>query len=167
MKSRVLIIFFVIFTIAGGLPFPAFAASCQPPPMIVGDFYNFDRAHVVFVGTVTDVYNPHPEIHTGTEEYDTITFDMIRVLKGDTGDGTIRTGHDSGGFVKFEMGETYLVYAFGGIRDVGQCTPPILLSNASSLTIHEIVNYYYILILLIGISITILGIILWRKRKRR
>ena len=146
------------------MPFPAFA-SCGSPPIIGADFYNFDNAHVVFVGTVTDIYNPHPEIHTGIEEYDTISFDVIRVLKGDVCDGTIRTGHDSVGYNQFKVGESYLVYAFGGIRDVSQCTPPILLSDASTLTIHEIVNYY-VLILLIGVIVTIIIIVkIWRKRR--
>lgn len=163
MKTRFLIVIFVIF-FAEFLPIPA-SASCGSPPLIGSDYYNFEKASVVFVGTVTDIYNPHPEIHTGMEEYDTITFDVIRILKGDTGDGTVTSRHGSTGYDEFEIGKLYLVYAFGGIRDVSQCTPPILLSDASTLTIHEIVNYY-VLILLIGVIVTIIIIVkIWRKRK--
>ncbi len=160
MKTKLLIpvmIFGIMF-----FPIPAHA-SCSAPPVIGAEFYNFERAHVVFVGTVIDIYNPHPDIHPGTEEYDTITFDVTRVLKGDVGDGTVRTGHDSVGYGKFEIGKSYLVYAFGGIRDVSQCTPPILLSAESVLTLHE--AGYYIPFVLIGVIAIVPVVIVWRKRK--
>jgi len=144
------------------LPIPAFA-SCAAPPLIGAEFYNFDRAHVVFVGTVTDIYNPHPDIHTGTEEYDTITFDVIRVLKGNVGDGTVRTDHDSGGYNKFEIGKSYLIYAFSGIREVSQCTPPILLSGESTLTLLD--AQYYIPFVLAGMIVIFVSVIIVRKRK--
>lgn len=156
----------MIFTMIYGFvffPIPAHA-SCVAPPIIGAEFYNFEKAHVVFVGTVTDIHNPHPEIHPGTEEYDTITFDVIRVLKGDVGDETVRTGHDSVGYREFELGETYLVYAFAGIREVSQCTPPIILSSKSTPTIHE--SGYYLPYVLVGLVAVVLNVIIWRKRKK-
>lgn len=163
MKTRHLIIFAMIlgFTVIA-IPIPAHA-SCAAPPLFAAEFFNFDRAHVVFVGTVTDIYNPHPEIHTGTEEYDTITFDVHRTLKGDAGDGTVRSGHDSAGYRGFEVGNTYLVFAFGGIRDVSQCTPPILLSGADVPTLLE--ARYYLTFIAIGVVAIMAFVIIRRKRR--
>ena len=161
MKIRILII---LIMICGFVFFPdPVSASCAAPPTIGAEFYNFEKAHVVFVGTVTDIYNPHPEIHTGTEEYDTITFDVLRVLKGDIEDGTVRSNHDSGGYRGFEVGETYLVFAFAGIREVSQCTPPILLSDAYVPTLLE--AEYYLPFVAIG-SGTIMAFVIIRRKRR-
>ena len=162
MKTRLLTIIIVLSMVFVFFPIPVFA-SCGTPPPIGAEFSNFDKAQTVFVGTVTNVYNPHPDIHPGTEEYDTITFDVIRVLKGDVDDGTVRSGHDSTGFRGFEVGKTYLVYAFTGIHEVSQCTPPILLSGESALTIHD--GSYYLPYLLIVLVAAVPSVIIWRKRK--
>ena len=161
MKTRFLIIFIMICGFAF-FPAPA-SASCAAPPIIGAEFYNFEKAHVVFVGTVTDIYNPHPEIHTGTEEYDTITFDVLRILKGDVGDGAVRSNHDSGGYRGFEVGETYLVFAFAGIREVSQCTSPILLSDTDAPTLLE--AGYYLPFVAIGAGTIMSFVIIKRKRK--
>lgn len=161
MKIRILIIFIMICGFAF-FPSPAHA-SCVAPPIIGAEFYNFEKAHVAFVGTVTDIYNPHPKIHTGTEEYDTVTFDVIRTLKGDVGDGTIRSNHDSGGYNGFEVGKTYLVFAFAGIREVSQCTPPILLSDADAPTLLE--GRYYLPFVAIGIGVIMAFVVIRRKRR--
>ena len=161
MKTRLLMIIGMISGIVF-VPVPTFA-SCAAPPIIGAEFYNFDRAHVVFVGTVTDIHNPHPEIHTGTEEYDTITFDVIRTLKGDVGDGTVRSNHDSGGYLGFEVGKAYLVFAFAGIREVSQCTPPMLLSDADAPTLLE--GRYYLPFVAIGAGSIMAFVIIRRKRK--
>ena len=161
MKIRILIIFIMI---CGFVFFPDPAsASCAAPPIIGTEFYNFEKAHVVFVGIVTDIYNPHPEIHTGTEEYDIITFDVLRVLKGDVGDGTVRSNHDSGGYRGFEVGKTYLVFAFAGIREVSQCTPPILLSDTDAPTLLEV--GYYLPFVTIGAGTIMTFVIIRKKRK--
>lgn len=161
MRSRVLIIFVMICGIIF-FPIPTHA-SCAAPPLFATEFFNFDRAHVVFVGIVTDIYNPHPEIHTGTEEYDTITFDVDRTLKGDSGDGTVRSNHDSGGYRDFEVGKTYLVFAFAGIREVSQCTPPILLSDVDTPTLLE--GGYYLPFVAIGASVIMVFVVIRRKRR--
>jgi hypothetical protein len=161
MKTKLLMIIGMISGIVF-VPVPAFA-SCAAPPLIGAEFYNFDRAHVVFVGTVTDIYNPHPEIHTGTEEYDTVTFDVIRTLKGDDGDGTVRSNHDSGGYRGFEVGKAYLVFAFAGIREVSQCRPPMLLSDADAPTLLE--GRYYLPFVAIGACAIMVFVIIRRKRK--
>jgi len=161
MRIRILIIFTMVCGFAF-FPVPAHA-SCAAPPLLAAEFFNFDRAHVVFVGTVTDIYNPHPEIHTGTEEYDTITFDVHRTMKGDAVDGTVRSGHDSTGYRGFEVGKTYLVFAFDGIHDVSQCTPPILLSGADVPTMFE--AGYYLPFVAIGAVAIISFVIIWRKRR--
>ena len=161
MKTNLLIIFGMISGFVF-IPVPAFA-SCATPPLFTTEFYYFDRAHVVFVGTVTDIYNPHPDIHTGQEEYDTVTFDVIRTLKGDVGDGTIRSNHDSGGYRGFEIGKAYLVFAFAGIREVSQCTPPILLSGADAPTLLE--GRYYLPFVAIGACSIMAFVIIRRKRK--
>ena len=162
MKTRSILI---IFTAVCGFSFlpTSVHASCAAPPIIGAEFYNFEKAHLVFVGTVTDIYNPHPEIHTGTEEYDTITFDVLRILKGDVGDGTVRSNHDSGGYRDFEVGSTYLVFAFAGIREVSQCTPPILLSDADAPTLLE--ARYYLPFVVIGAGAIIAFVVVWRKRR--
>ena len=163
MKTRFLIIFAMIFefTIIA-IPISAHA-SCVSPLPIGTEFYNFNKSHVVFVGTVTNIYNPHPEIHTGTEEYDTITFDVHRTLKGDVGDGTVRSNHDSGGYRGFEVGKTYLVFAFAGIREVSQCTPPILLSGADVSTLLE--GRYYLPFVAVGAGAILVFMIIRRKRR--
>ena len=56
MSTGLLIIFAIISWFVF-LPVPAYA-SCAAPPLFATEFFNFDRAHVVFVGTVTDIYNP-------------------------------------------------------------------------------------------------------------
>ncbi|MDH3203676.1 MAG: hypothetical protein OEL81_03225 [Nitrosopumilus sp.] len=161
MKTILLIIFGIISGFVF-IPIPAYA-SCAAPPLFAAEFYNFDRAHAVFVGTVTDIYNPHPEIHTGIEEYDTITFDVLRVLKGDVEDGTVRSNHDSGGYRGFEIGKTYLVFAFAGIREVSQCTSPILLSDADAPTLLE--GGYYLPFVAIGAGTIMTFVMIRRKRK--
>lgn len=169
MKTRLLIIigmnlplmsaclFAVVF-----LPVPVYA-SCASPPLFAAEFFNFERAHTVFVGTVTEIYNPHPEIHTGEEEYDTITFDVHRILKGNTGEGTVTTGHSSTGYNDFVIGKTYLVFAFGGLREVSQCTPPILLSGESAFTLLE--GKYYFPLIVIAVAVSVACIIIARRRK--
>jgi len=160
-KTRLLIMLTIVlgFVIS---PMSAYA-SCASPPLIGAEFYNYNKAHTVFVGTVTDIYNPHPEIHTGTEEYDTITFDVLRVLKGGDGDETVRSNHDSGGYRGFEIGETYLVFAFAGIREVSQCTPPILLSDTDAPTLLE--AGYYLPFVAVGAGTIMSFVIIRRKRK--
>lgn len=165
MKTRYITI--TTISLVSGFAFAFFSvpvfASCAALPPLGAEFSSFDRAQTVFVGTVTNVYNPHPDIHPGTEEYDTITFDVIRVLKGDAGDGTVRSGHHSLGYNGFEVGKTYLVYAFAGIREVSQCTPPILLSGESTLTIYD--GSYYLPYLLIVLVAVVPSVIIWRKKK--
>lgn len=161
MKTRLMI---VIGMILPSVFFPAPALASCAAPTTGAEFFNFEKASTVFVGTVTDIYNPHPEIHTGTEEYDTITFDVVRVLKGDAGDGTVRSGHDSAGYRGFEVGKTYLVYAFSPVREVSQCTPPKLLSGDSALTIHD--AGLYLPYILIGIAAAVPSIIVWRRYRR-
>ncbi|MBS3925086.1 MAG: hypothetical protein KGZ34_00110 [Nitrosarchaeum sp.] len=160
MKTILLIIIIgIVF-----LPISAHA-SCGAPPPLGAEYYNFQQADVVFVGTVIDIYNPHPEIHPGTEEYDTITFDVTRILKGDADDGTVTSGHNSIQYSDFEIGKSYLVYAFGDKRSVSICTPPVLLDE-SQITTSDFI--YYVPLILVVTIVSICGIVIfmiWRKNK--
>ena len=144
---------FLIIVIALGIiffPLPSFA-SCAAPSPIGDEFENFVNADTVFIGTVIDIYNPHLEEHLGIQEYDTITFDVKRIIKGSIDEGKVITGHDSVGYRDFIMGKSYLVYAFGQLNSVGQCTPPILLSDPSSTLYYEIGhNLPYVIAFTIG-----------------
>lgn len=144
---------------------PQAYAACAAYVPLTSEIEDFNEARTIFVGKVLDVYDPHPDIHPGTEEYDTITFDVTQVLKGKIDDGKVITPHDSTGYNKFKIGQSYLVFAFGTLHNVSQCSPPILYSMAAPvLLLFTIMQYYFV----IGPAIIggiVLGIVIWRKRK--
>lgn len=70
--------------------------------------------------------------------------------------------HSSTGYDDFVEGQSYLVFAFGGMDEVGQCSPPIALSSAGPvLALFYLIQYFLFIPIIIG------GIVfaVWKKRK--
>lgn len=161
MKSRLLII---ILTASVILPFSsqdAFA-SCSSMIPVIDNFRAFDEAEVVFVGKVLDVYTPLADGLSGLDRYDTITFQVDTILKGEIDDGKVTSSHSSVGYENFEVGSSYFVYAFGPKLDVSICTPPLLMPLGISLLILHGMQWYFVLVLT---AIGITSVVIWRKRK--
>jgi len=159
MKRRVLIIIgitLLMFTII-----PTADASCGAPLPIFNEIRLFDEAHTIFVGKVVDVYHPHPENSPGMEP-DVFTFDVDYYLKGQLKDNDVMSNHSSNGYDGFVEGQSYLVFAFGGIDEVGQCSPPIVLSSATPVLILLYLTQY---ILVIPIVVGGIVFVVWIKIK--
>ena len=159
MKTR----FLTIFALFAFSLVPQAHASCTSHIPISSEIGSFNEAQTIFVGKVLEVYNPHPDTHPGTEEYDTITFAVDYYLKGNLKADKVTSSHDSAGYNEFERGQSYLVFAFGGINEVSICTPPILLSQAGPvLLLFYVIQYSFVII-----PVVIGGIVfvVWKKRK--
>jgi len=159
MKTRVLIIIGIVLLVFPIIP--AVDASCRTPSPIFNEIRLFDEAHTIFVGAVIDVYHPHAE-NAPEMEPDVFTFDVDYYLKGKLKDNDVMSPHSSGGYDDFVEGQSYLVFAFGGIDEVGSCSPPILMPSATPVLILFYLTQYFLVI-----PIVIGGIVfaVWRKRK--
>ena len=156
MKTRFFLIGLLVFPII-----PAYA-SCATPPPILNEIGNFKEAHTIFVGKVIDVYHPHGEDYPGMAP-DVFTFDVDYYLKGKLKDNDVISHHSSVGYDDFVEGQSYLVFAFGGIDEVGQCSPPIELSSAG-----PVLMLFYLWQYLPAIISAIVGaviFVIWKKRR--
>lgn len=158
MKTKFLIIISVItITII-----PGAQASCATFVPIFDDIRAYSEANTVFVGEIIDVYHPHKEGEPGIAN-DEFTFNVEYYLKGELKDGKVVSSHSSVGYDDFVLGESYFVYAFAGINEVGQCSPPILSSDA----VHVLALLFFIQYSFVTIPLVIGGIIfgVWRARR--
>ena len=157
MKSR----FFLLIGLFALTIVPAVDASCGIPPPIFNEIRTFNDAHTIFVGKVINVYHPHAENAPGMEP-DVFTFDVDYYLKGQLKNSDVVSPHSSTGYDDFVEGQSYLVFAFGGMNEVGLCSPPIALSSAGPvLALFYITQYFLFIPIIIG------GIVfaVWRKRR--
>lgn len=153
---------FTIFVILVLSTLPQVHASCSSYIPFSSDIGNFNEANTIFVGKVIDVYHPHKESAPGMQN-DEFTFDVDYYLKGELKDNIVVSSHSSVGYDDFEIGKSYLVYAFGAINEVGQCSPPIALSTAGPV----LVLFYLWQYLAVIISAVVGGVIfaIWRKKR--
>ena len=157
MKTSILTITILIF-----FTIPQVYASCSSYVPWSTEFGIFNNANTIFVGKVTDVYHPHKEGAPGMKN-DEFTFDVDYYLKGDLKNNIVVSSHSSAGYDDFIEGQSYLVFAFGALNEVSQCSPPVLLSAAGPV----LVLFYLWQYLVVIISVVIGGIIFVILRKKK
>lgn len=159
--------YFVILLILIGFTtmiMPNVFASCSSYVPISSDVGNFVEARTIFVGTVLEISNRPTELDLVTRE--TITFDIHHFLKGYASDGKVTSSYSSVGYHDFEVGQSYLVYAFGPSLDVSICSSPIPLYLATPvLLLFGIIQYYFVIVPAI-IGGGILGYLIIKRRRK-
>ena len=158
MKTK----FLIIISVIAITTIPEAQASCATFVPIFDDIRAYGEANTVFVGEVIDVYHPHKKGEPGVAN-DEFTFNVEYYLKGDLKDDKVVSSHSSVGYDDFVLGESYFVYAFAGINEVSQCSPPILSSDVG----HVLVLLFFIQYSCVAIPLGIGGIIfgVWRARR--
>jgi len=155
---------FILIAILASPAIPHAYASCSTPTPILSDIGNFREADTIFVGKVIDMHRLYEEDGSSSRG-DQFTFDVAYYLKGELKDDAVLSPHNSVKFYGFEVGESYLVYAFGKANEVSQCSAPVALSSAGPvLALFYFVHYSAVIIPAIAGG-TIFAI--WKKRKKR
>ncbi len=152
----------LVFALLAFSSIPLVHASCVSYVPFSSEIRDFNEANTLFVGKVIDVYHPPKESVPGMQN-DEFAFDVAYYLKGELKNNIVVSSHSSIGYDDFVKGQSYLVFAFGAINEVGQCSPPIVLSSAGPVLVLFYLWQYLAVIILAIIGGIIFAI--WRNRK--
>lgn len=161
MKTCLFILFVIILVLSSN---QAAFASCATPTPIISEIQAFHESEAVFVGKVLETKYLHSDPRDDSG-YDTVIFDDVYVLKGQISDGVrIASLPTSVQYEDFEVGQSYLVYAFGPNLDVSICTSPIVMPLAiPTLMLLTIIQYYFVIFPVV-IGGIVLFIVIRRKK---